>query len=305
MNHCTKCYSKNGFYHDECDEIHTTKMDGTPKVVMGNSTVWNLYRGTSGMAPPYLLQSIHMALEKFLLDLMEAKQGTWVKKYLDMIVDESNTLSLYAIVSSIVVAYPNSFFEEELVLFSNLEFFRLDQLRKTSELAAAPLDFAYNGNPGMYEERKKSNLLPHRKVDLQDVILRLQFQFDESKDENDKKNLAKIFSVIDSLKMQLDENDENYVTDSFILSRIDYRSMEREEVVVGGVKGIQFTPKYSEKQQKISKDVLEQSVVPMKRAMLRMWAIGREKGEKKIMKILSMKSNLFWHCRWLRKSMSN
>lgn len=117
---------------------------------------------------------------------------------------------------------------------------------------------------------------------MQDVILRLQFQFDESKDENDKKNLAKIFSVIDSLKMQLDENDENYVTDSFILSRIDYRSMEREEVVVGGVKGIQFTPKYSEKQQKISKDVLEQSVVPMKRAMLRMWAIGREKGEKKL-----------------------
>lgn len=47
------------------------------------------------------------------------------------------------------------------------------------------------------------------------------------------------------------------MTDSFILSRIDYRSMEREEVVVGGVKGIQFTPKYSEKQQKISKDVLE------------------------------------------------
>ena len=281
MNHCTKCYSKNGFYHDECDEIHTTKMDGTPKVVMGNSTVWNLYRGTSGMATPYLLQSIHMALEKFLLDLMEAKQETWVKKCLDMIIDESNTLSLYAIVASIVVAYPNSFFEEGLVLFSNLGFFRLDQLRKTSELAAAPLNFAYNGNPDMYEERKKSNLLPHRKVDLQDVMLRLQFQFDESKDENDKKNLAKIFSVIDSLKMQLNEDNEDYVTDSFILSRIDYRSMDRKEVVVGGVKGIQFTPKLSEMQQQLSKEALEQSVKPMKRSMLRMWAIGRERGEKK------------------------
>lgn len=283
MNHCVTCYSKSNSYHDDCLVIDTVKLDGTSKKIIGNSTIWNLYRGTSGMATPDLLQCIHMALESFLMTTaMEYKNKPLVKKCLDEIINSSNSASLYAIVASVITAYPLEFVDEALVLYKNLEFFHLDQTRKTYEIDAAPYAFAFNSNKAMLEERKKSNALSHRKEDLQDAILTLQLRLDMSDDSAAKKKLQNVYEIIDDLKLQLkNETEEIQSVDSFIVSRIDYRSMEQKEVDVNGVTYLQITPKLTEKQKALSQKTLDDSHLMMQGPLLRMWAKGREMGQKK------------------------
>lgn len=282
MNHCVNCYYKSNFYHDNCIMIDTVKLDGTPKKIIGNSTIWNLYRGTSGMATPDLLQCIHMALESFLMTAMEYKNNILVKKCLDEIIDNSNSASLYAIVASVITAYPLEFFDESLILFKNLLFFNLDQTRKTYEINAAPYAFAFNDNKALLEEREKSNALSHRKEDLQDVILTLQLRFDMLDDCVSKQKLQKVYEIIDDLKLQLkNETEEMQSIDSFIVSRIDYRSMEQKEVDVNGVSYLQITPKLTEEQKALSQKTLDNSNLMMQGPLLRMWAKGREMGQKK------------------------
>lgn len=282
MNHCVDCYSKSNFYHDECLVIDTFKLNGTPKKIVGNSTIWNLYRGTSGMATPDLLQCIHMALESFLMTAMEYENKLLIKKCLDEIINSSNSASLYAIIASVVTAYPLEFVDEALILYKNLEFFRLDQTRKTYEINAAPYAFAFNSNKTLFEEREKSNALSHRKEDLQDAILTLQLRFGMSDESIVKENLQKVYDIIDDLKLQLkNEPEEIQTVDSFILSRIDYRSMEQKEVDVNGVSYLQITPKLTERQKALSQKTLDNSNLMMQGPLLRMWAKGREMGQKK------------------------
>lgn len=282
MNHCVACYSKSNFFHDDSLVINTIKLDGTPKKIIGNSTIWNLYRGTSGMATPDLLQCIHMALESFLMTAMEYENKLLVKKCLDEIINSSNSASLYAIVASVITAYPLEFFDESLILFKNLLFFNLDQTRKTYEINAAPYAFAFNDNKALLEEREKSNALSHRKEDLQDVILTLQLRFDMLDDCVIKQKLQKVYEIIDDLKLQLkNETEEMQSIDSFIVSRIDYRSMEQKEVDVNGVSYLQITPKLTEEQKALSQKTLDNSNLMMQGPLLRMWAKGREMGQEK------------------------
>lgn len=282
MNHCVACYSKSNFYHDDSLVINTFKLDDTPKKIIGNSTIWNLYRGTSGMATPDLLQCIHMALESFLMTAMEYENKLLVKKCLDEIINNSNSASLYAIIASVITAYPLEFVDEALILFKNLLFFNLDQTRKTYEINAAPYAFAFNDNKDLLEEREKSNALSHRKEDLQDAILTLQLRFYMSDDSVIKEKLQKVYEIIDDLKLQLkNETEEMQSVDSFIVSRIDYRSMEQKEVEVNGVSYLQITPKLTEEQKALSKKTLVNSNLMMQGPLLRMWAKGREMGQKK------------------------
>lgn len=61
------------------------------------------------MATPDLLKCIHMALESFLMTAMEYENKLLVKKCLDEIINSSNSASLYAIVASVITAYPLEF----------------------------------------------------------------------------------------------------------------------------------------------------------------------------------------------------
>ena len=88
-----------------------------------------------------------------------------------------------------------------------------------------------------------------------------------------KENLQKVYDIIDDLKLQLkNEPEEIQTVDSFILSRIDYRSMEQKEVDVNGVSYLQITPKLTERQKALSQKTLDDSNLMMQGPLLRMWA---------------------------------
>jgi len=177
FNHSIDCYVKSKAYPpiDEVNKIKLTFADGTNQEQWGNERVWNHYRGTT--TGPYVLLSMLMALEKYLLTLAE-KHPKVLDGFLLMILHGSESLAMTAVVASVAAAHPHQSVESLFVLLKSPECIRLDNNRLASESKAVDLSEMLSGHqPGSkiyIEERDKANSLPHRKKDLENAILELQ-----------------------------------------------------------------------------------------------------------------------------------
>jgi hypothetical protein len=80
-----------------------TFADGTSRTQWCNGRLWVLYRGMS--VGPYVLQSILMALERWLLELAEA-QPRGLDAVLLQILRQSDSAALTAVVASVATAFP-------------------------------------------------------------------------------------------------------------------------------------------------------------------------------------------------------
>ena len=156
-------------------EIELTFADGTVQKQWGNVQLWTAYRGLS--VSPYALQSMLMALEKWLLEVASAHPEHLDGLLLD-ILHPSQSAALSAVVASVAAAHPHRAGEALLVLLSAPDFVRLDQTRLGGESQTAALTtFLPQMQPEkkLYDvERKQSNALPHRKGDLEHAIRNLQ-----------------------------------------------------------------------------------------------------------------------------------
>ena len=103
-------------------EIELTFADGTTRKQWGDPRLWNLYRGTS--VGPYVLQSMLMAFEKWLLEFA-SKYPEQLDAILVDILRRSDSAALAAIVASVATAHPHASGEALLVL---LERARLHQV---------------------------------------------------------------------------------------------------------------------------------------------------------------------------------
>ena len=101
--------------------------------------LWEIYRGTSSPVSPNLLQSIHMALEKFLLEIAEKIEAEVLVSLLNYLLENSESASITAVVTSVVLAYPEKTFNTAKVLFRTREFIIYDTHRLHSELSARRL----------------------------------------------------------------------------------------------------------------------------------------------------------------------
>lgn len=165
--------------HDRLEsafQITLTFADGTTQQQWVNGRLWNLYRGTS--VAPYVLQSMAMALERWLLELAESSPDALDATLLG-ILRRSESGALTAVVASIATAFPYASGETLLVLLTALVPIRLDSYRVVGE-SQAP-----SGLHGMFprargadeiyqREREESDRLPHRRTDLESAILNLQ-----------------------------------------------------------------------------------------------------------------------------------
>lgn len=157
-------------------EITLTFPDGTIRKQWCNARLWNLYRGTS--VGPYVLQSLLMALERWLLEFAEAHPDK-LDEILLSILKRSNSAALTAVVASIATAHPHASGETLLVLLRSRECILLDRQRLASEFQApsriAGLLPQLDARKKIYEaERKEADALPHRRWDLEHAILNLQ-----------------------------------------------------------------------------------------------------------------------------------
>ncbi|NLE73997.1 MAG: AAA family ATPase [Actinobacteria bacterium] len=156
-------------------EIELTFANGTTRKQWVNPCLWGLYRGTS--VGPYLLHSLLMAFEKWLLDYAESHPAGLDAVLLE-ILQRSDSAALAAVVASVATAHPHRSGEALLVLLSVQDYVEIDRSRMAGEHQTSSLTGlfpTFRAENKIYEEeRKKSNALPHRKHDLEAAIANLQ-----------------------------------------------------------------------------------------------------------------------------------
>ena len=177
FNHSAEWYAQRivqSEYVEPLFDITLTFTDGTSRKQCGDPEFWHLYRGVSG---PYVLQSILMALEHWLLELAEARPHELDRILID-ILQKSDSAALTAVIASVATAFPHMAGETLLVLLQSRPCIKLDHMRCISEShASSVLGFTSQLdtlNKAYEEERKKANTLPHRQRDLELVSLYLQ-----------------------------------------------------------------------------------------------------------------------------------
>ncbi|WP_179414837.1 ATP-binding protein [Mucilaginibacter sp. E4BP6] len=220
---------------DEGDGFQTIKIilnNGELRSVYGSSGLWNAYRGIS--ATHYLIESILISLEKYLLDVAGV-QNEGSKKYLnhvfDYIIDQSNSVLPLSVVASIGQAFPSEIEAEFLPLFSSLEIYDWDSERAFSETQSMAI---YDSElPFAQEEKIKSNNLPHRRkysYGLQSFVIDYQLLYRQYNTE--------LFSIFDRLKHEADHD----IVSKKNLYSIDIRNWEA--TVLEDQNKIQIAPAY-------------------------------------------------------------
>jgi hypothetical protein len=157
-------------------QLLLTFADGTAKNQWYNARLWNMYRGFS--VGPYVLQSLLMALERWLLEYADARPGE-LDDILLNILHKSDSAALTAVVASVATAFPHSAGETLLVLLRSKVYILLDRGRLAMEFNPVSrirgLSFRNDPNNVFYEEeRKESDALPQRHRDLEIAISNLQ-----------------------------------------------------------------------------------------------------------------------------------
>ena len=147
--------------------------DGSSQIQWSNSQLWNLYRGTS--VGPYVLQSMLMAFERWLLDFAKARPDELDAILLD-ILRRSSSAALTSVVASVATAFPNLSGETLLVLLTSPACIRLDLQRMVMESQKPLVGFDWHRvEHKIYEmERKEMHAVAHRRHHLESAILSLQ-----------------------------------------------------------------------------------------------------------------------------------
>lgn len=134
--------------------------DGSTKEYYGCPDYWFMYRGTNALN--YLISSLLMALEKGGLDLADSGKDNFptLRKILERLIKESNSVSVLAVVTSIIQAHPELLDETSVNLLGVKEFYLWDSSRYSSDLLAPQY---YHRNPYLRQERILEDKRPHRK----------------------------------------------------------------------------------------------------------------------------------------------
>ncbi len=181
--------------------------------------LWNLYRGTGSPVSPYLLQSIHMALEKFFLEIGKNAESSILENWLLYLLTQSESASISSVVSSIVLAYPEKTFNVAKVLFQTKEFIFHDTNRLVSEQSAKFLysigqNWGVNRNDFYDEERIKTCEDKHRKWSLEHLFLNYQiFRSEEVGEEEAEKRQKELWKILDNYYQELPVESEQNESD--------------------------------------------------------------------------------------------
>ena len=196
-----------------------------------SNSLWQCYRGSGSPVIPTLLKIIHMALEKFLLKECENNNFDDVEKILNKILLKSKSASLTAVVTSIVLAYPDNFFDIALILFNTLDLFIYDTIRWTQESEAKFLcTIAPFNRQFLVQERLDACNQKFRKMNLEALIVNYQFYRNENISEDiSKDRIESIQKLIDNHLEEL--NSKNLTQQELLnyrrlLSRIDRRNLK-------------------------------------------------------------------------------
>lgn len=237
--------------------------------------IWSMYRGNGSPVVPNLLQSIHMALEKTLLEFAQILKSEIVQEILLRILLKSKSTSLTSVVCSIVLANPDKFYDTALILFKAIELYHLDSGRSSNEFQVRSL---YSMGYGMdkvkdilyADERMKTLEDKHRNSNLESMFLNYQlFGVKGFTEEQNTEFINKLYEIIDQHKSDAAKSKSFGI----LLARMDRRNLipkvtEQEDKLL-----IEFSPKeLSDDLKKQSEQAQNQYEEVFKYGSLRMWS---------------------------------
>jgi len=220
-------YSVNNYvksqYKGNCKQIIIKNNKETLQYI--DNRIWNMYRGTQ--ISTILLESIHMALERWLLQIIEDCDVKYIENICIKLLNESISASTTAVIASLVMAHPDKLFKIAHILMQTKEIFIYDTGRYTLEYSTNLMGMSPN-NEIYNNERIRSNRLPFRKIVIEQVIFNYQLYNDkiDMSEFEDRKN--KIYEVLDNYYKDYESVDEDNFL--FYLYRIDIRKQNMEKL---------------------------------------------------------------------------
>lgn len=279
-NRAVECYSKSKL-DNEIKEVMVT-IDDTHSVKQYISDrLWKMYRGTH--VATNLLESVHMALERWLLEVAEKSTKEVIESWCLHLITNSRSTSITAVVTSIVLAQPSKLFNIASILFRTKLFFFYDKnrwlldLTQKSSLLSIRNAFGINYRNEIFEaERIESCDAEHRKCDLESLAFQYQFFLsgEESLDGVQNRQMI-LWNIFDKYYEELPENTQETDDDKtwrLFLARMDLRKMQPKFEEKDGRTLISFTPNIEPGLKKYSEDSQKKSIDFRKHSPLRLWS---------------------------------
>ena len=225
-NRAVESYSHSDYGKKDV-EIITLHLNGKEVNQHLSWAIWGMYRGNGSPVVPYLLQSMHMALEKVLLEYAQILKSEIVHHILLKILTYSKSASLTSIVCSVVLANPDKFHDIASILFRTIELFHIDTIRCSNEFQAKS---TYGIGYGMdkikdilyTDERLKSCEDKHRSSNLESLFLNYQlFGVKGFTKEQNSEFIEKLYKIIDQHKSKASTSKEFGI----LLARMDRRNL--------------------------------------------------------------------------------
>ena len=226
-------YVSSGF-DDSIQEIKILFDNGDETKQYISHSLWNMYRGTGSPVSPYLLQSIHMALEKYFLENGDNTDSKTLEYWLLYLLRNSQSASISSLVTSIVLAYPEKTFNVAKVLFRTKEFITHDTHRLVSDQHETKSLYSFgsgidSSNELFFNERLRTCEDQHRKITLEALFLKYQlFRTEETNEEEAEKRQKVLWNILDNYYQKLppaNEQTDDIKTWRLYLSRMDRRKM--------------------------------------------------------------------------------
>jgi len=279
-NKTVECYAKSELKNEvEEVEIFINEKETIKQYI--SNRLWNMYRGTQ--VSTELLESIHMALEKWLLEYAKITSPEELENICKYLVKNSKSASITAVVASIVLAQPYKLFNIAKILFQTKELFLYDSSRYLLEHDAKSyysIGYGLNFQHKIYQdERIKTCEDTHRKFSLEHIALQYQlFRTEEESEGEAGKRQKIIWEIFDKYYKELPDKSKEIESDKtwrLYLARMDRRKMSPEVEEKDGQTLIKFNPKIDSELKKYSEDSLQKISNEMKYTSLRLWAIFR------------------------------
>jgi hypothetical protein len=281
-NRAVEFFAKTELGAAEVKEIEIHFDTGAPvKQYIGNR-IYNLYRGTQ--VAPNLLESIHMALERWLLlGLAKIAAPDLLESWCLYLIRHSRSASITGIVASVVLAEPYKLFNVAKVLFRTKELFLFDSARMQLDMSAKSLLAISHDPTGLFRnERLRSCDDEHRKGSLEHLALKYQlFRPDGESEELAKCRQEAIWKIFDDYYAQLSDAKKETDADKtwrLYLARMDRRKMDITTETKDDKVLISFNPEIDPELKRYSEEALARTSETMKYTPLKLWAHYRFEG---------------------------
>lgn len=243
-----------------------------------SNRLWNMYRGTHVSTD--LLQSVHMALERWLLMNAKVAKKETIESWCLHLLRKTKSASITAIVTSICLAYPSKLFNVASILFKTKEFFLYDtgrMIRDQNAKGTYSIGYGLNYQNDLYlNERIKTCDDPHRRLSLEHLAFKYQLEeFEGESADEVRQRQEVIWKILDkhyeSLPEQSIETDADK-TWRLYLARMDTRKMKTvvEESSEGVV--VTFDPEIDPNLRKFSEDSTGAAAAATKHTSIKLWA---------------------------------